>query len=51
MPNGYSQIISMYLIEGYDHNEISEILEVSVSTSKSQYHRAKKKLIEIINAL
>lgn len=51
LPNGYSQIISMYLIEGYDHNEISEILEVSVSTSKSQYHRAKKKLIEIINAL
>ena len=51
LPNGYSQIISLYLIEGYDHNEISEILEVSVSTSKSQYHRAKKKLIEIINTL
>ena len=51
LPNGYSEIINLYLIEGYDHNEISEILEISVSTSKSQYHRAKKKLIEIINTL
>lgn len=42
LPNGYSQIISLYLIEGYDHNEISEILEITVSTSKSQYHRAKE---------
>jgi RNA polymerase sigma-70 factor (ECF subfamily) len=51
LPNGYQQIINLYLIEGYDHNEISEILGLTVSTSKSQYHRAKKKLIEIINTL
>ncbi|WP_291865309.1 RNA polymerase sigma factor [Maribacter sp.] len=51
LPNGYKQIISLYLIEGYDHNEIGEILEISTSTSKSQYHRAKKKLIEIIKQL
>ena len=51
LPHGYSQIISLYLIEGYDHNEISEILDISVSTSKSQYSRAKKKLVEIINTL
>lgn len=51
LPNGYKQIINLYLIEGYDHNEISEILDVSTSTSKSQYHRAKKKLIEIIKKL
>jgi RNA polymerase sigma-70 factor (ECF subfamily) len=51
LPNGYKQIISLYLIEGYDHNEIGEILDISTSTSKSQYHRAKKKLIEIINEL
>ena len=51
LPMGYKQILSLYLIEGYDHNEIGEILEVSTSTSKSQYHRAKKKLIEIIKAL
>ncbi|WP_299251469.1 RNA polymerase sigma factor [uncultured Aquimarina sp.] len=51
LPDGYKQIINLYLIEGYDHIEISEILEISSSTSKSQYHRAKKKLIQIINTL
>ena len=51
LPIGYKQILSLYLIEGYDHVEISEILGISVSTSKSQYHRAKKKLIEIMNSL
>ncbi|KAA1247108.1 RNA polymerase sigma factor [Aquimarina sp. RZ0] len=51
LPHGYKQIINLYLIEGYDHVEISEILSISGSTSKSQYHRAKKKLIQIINTL
>lgn len=51
LPNGYQQIINLYLIEGYDHIEIGKILGVSNSTSKSQYHRAKKKLVEIINTL
>ncbi|WP_240740144.1 RNA polymerase sigma factor [Flagellimonas allohymeniacidonis] len=51
LPNGYKQIINLYLIEGYDHVEIGEILGVSTSTSKSQYHRAKKKLLEIISEL
>lgn len=48
LPNGYREIISLYLLEGYDHVEISEILGISVSTSKSQYARAKKKLRELI---
>jgi len=51
LPSGYQQIINLYLIEGYDHVEISEILEITTSTSKSQYHRAKKKLIEIVKTL
>ncbi|MEE9363796.1 MAG: RNA polymerase sigma factor [Cellulophaga sp.] len=51
LPLGYNQIINLYLIEGYDHVEIGEILDIATSTSKSQYHRAKKKLIEIINTL
>ena len=41
LPAGYQQIISLYLIEGYDHIEIGEILNISSSTSKSQYHRAR----------
>ncbi|MDH7448235.1 RNA polymerase sigma factor [Aquimarina sp. 2201CG14-23] len=51
LPDGYKQIINLYLIEGYDHVEISEILKISSSTSKSQYHRAKKKLIQIIKTI
>ncbi len=51
LPKGFKQIINLYLIEGYDHIEIGDILDISVSTSKSQYHRAKKKLFGIINQL
>ncbi len=49
LPEGYQTIINLYLIEGYDHVEIGEILSISTSTSKSQYHRAKKKLIALMN--
>ncbi len=48
LPEGYRIVFSLYAIEGYDHVEISEILGCSVSNSKSQYNRAKKKLKEII---
>ena len=51
LPEGYKQIITLYLIEGYDHVEIAEILGITNSTSKSQYHRAKKKLVQIVNEL
>ncbi|MGW9685003.1 RNA polymerase sigma factor [Flagellimonas sp. 2504JD1-5] len=51
LPEGYRQIITLYLIEGYDHVEIAEVMGISTSTSKSQYHRAKKKLIQIVNEL
>ncbi|SNR47469.1 RNA polymerase sigma-70 factor, ECF subfamily [Maribacter sedimenticola] len=51
LPLGYQQIINLYLLEGYDHIEIGEVLGITTSTSKSQYHRAKKKLVQIINAL
>lgn len=48
LPNGFRIVFSLYLLEGYDHKEIAEILGISESTSKSQYNRAKKKLREII---
>ncbi|MEP4948477.1 MAG: sigma-70 region 4 domain-containing protein, partial [Flavobacteriaceae bacterium] len=51
LPEGYRQIITLYLIEGYDHVEIGEVLGITTSTSKSQYHRAKKKLVQIVNEL
>ena len=49
LPNGYREIISLYLLEGYDHSEIGEILGISVSTSKSQYARGKKKLRQLLS--
>lgn len=48
LPDGYRIILSLYLFEGLDHIEISEHLGISVSTSKTQYHRAKKKLLALI---
>ncbi len=48
LPNGFRVVFSLYLLEGYDHKEISEILDISESTSKSQYNRAKKKLRELL---
>jgi RNA polymerase sigma-70 factor (ECF subfamily) len=44
LPDGYRIILTLYLLEGYDHSEISQILGISESTSKSQYSRAKDKL-------
>lgn len=44
LPKGCRIVFNLYQLEGYDHQEISEILGVSVSTSKSQLHRAKKLL-------
>jgi len=48
LPEGYKVIFSLYLIEGYDHSEISQILGISESTSKSQFLRAKGKIREIL---
>ena len=48
LPNGARMIFSLYLLEGYDHVEISEILKISKSNSKSQYMRAKRKIKEIL---
>lgn len=48
LSDGYRVIFSLYLMEGYDHGEISEILGISESTSKSQYMRAKQKIKELI---
>ncbi len=48
LPDGYRVVLSLYLLEGYDHAEIGEVMGISESTSKSQYSRAKKKLLEIM---
>ena len=50
LPEGYRVIFSLYAMEGYDHTEISKILGVSESTSKTQYFRAKQKIKEILKS-
>jgi RNA polymerase sigma-70 factor (ECF subfamily) len=48
LPTGFRTVLSLYLLEGYDHKEIAEILDITESTSKSQYKRAKDKLKKIL---
>ena len=50
LPDGYRIVLTLYLLEGYDHAEIGEILGISESTSKSQYSRARKRLLELVKA-
>jgi RNA polymerase sigma factor (sigma-70 family) len=48
LPEGARVIFSLYLIEGYDHTEISEILHISESTSKTQFMRARQMVKEML---
>ncbi len=48
LPDGYKTVISLYLIEGYDHEEIGQILGITENTSRTQFLRAKRKLSEIL---
>ncbi|NQU53626.1 MAG: sigma-70 family RNA polymerase sigma factor [Bacteroidetes bacterium] len=48
LPDGYRVVLSLYLIEGYDHDEISQILGISNSSSRTQLLRAKNKLKMIL---
>ena len=51
LPEGYKMVFNMSVIEGYKHHEISEILDISVGTSKSQLYKARKMLQQKINEL
>ncbi len=48
LPDGYRIVFSLYLLEGYDHKEIADILNITEATSKSQFSRAKTKLKDIL---
>ena len=48
LPEGYRLVISLYLLEGYDHEEIGQVLNISENTSRTQFLRAKRKLIGIL---
>lgn len=48
LPDGYRVVLSLYLLEGYDHEEISHIMKISENTSRTQFMRAKRKLVEVL---
>jgi len=49
LPDGYRQVLTLYLIEGYDHGEIASIMGIQETGSKSQYSRARARLRELLN--
>jgi RNA polymerase sigma-70 factor (ECF subfamily) len=48
LPHGYKTIFILHDVEGYEHNEIAQIMKCSVGNSKSQLHKARLKLREIL---
>src|SRR5579872_2928696 len=46
LPPGYRTVFVLHDVEGYEHNEIAEIMNCSVGNSKSQLHKARMKLRE-----
>ena len=44
LPDGYRTVFNLYVIEGYKHKEIAELLGISINTSKSQLILARRKL-------
>jgi len=51
LPPGYRIIFVLHDVEGYEHNEIAEILGCSIGNSKSQLHKARIKLRTLLRAL
>lgn len=48
LPDGYRTVFNLYVIEGYKHREIANMLNISINTSKSQLILARKKLASFI---
>ncbi len=48
LPEKYKYVITLFLLEGYDHQEISEILDISQVASRTQLSRGKQKLQELL---
>jgi RNA polymerase sigma factor (sigma-70 family) len=48
LPEEYRVVLSLFLLEGYDHEEISMILHISNNLSRTRYSRARQKLLQIL---
>jgi RNA polymerase sigma factor (sigma-70 family) len=51
LPEGGRVIFSFYMLEGYDHQEIAQILNITESTSKTQFMRARNRVKELLLAM
>jgi RNA polymerase sigma-70 factor (ECF subfamily) len=51
LPEKYELVVMLYLIEGYDHQEISEILNITEIASRTQLSRGKVKLKELLKPI
>ena len=50
LPDGYKMVFNLYVLDGYTHQEIADILDVSINTSKSQLSKARKMLRDKVEA-
>lgn len=48
LPEGYKMVFNLFAIEGYPHKDIANMLNITESTSRSQYARARKQLMKMI---
>jgi RNA polymerase sigma-70 factor (ECF subfamily) len=48
LPHGYRTVFNLFVIEGYKHREIADMLGISINTSKSQLILAKKRMRELV---
>lgn len=48
LPTGYRTVFNLYVLEGYKHREIADMLDISINTSKSQLILARKRLQELL---
>lgn len=51
LPDGYRMVFNLYIIEGYNHKEIAEMLSISENTSRSQLAKARKWMQNVLEKL
>jgi RNA polymerase sigma-70 factor (ECF subfamily) len=48
LPEGYRTVFNLFAVEGFSHAEIAQMLEITESTSKSQYRKARMSLVKTL---
>ena len=51
LPEGYQMVFNLFAVEGYSHKEIGELLNINESTSRSQYARARRNLMTMLEKI